>query len=139
MKKGFTLIELLIVMVVVGVLVTIALPKYNAAMEQSRSVEGILALEKLSAEANAIYVANDNSYPSDIASRLGTDEVSRSTNFGAPSITRESDGSQVTISISRLNTSGFSYTLSMVNSNGDAQDATCSGTDCDIISNNLTK
>lgn len=138
MKKGFTLIELLIVMVVVGVLVTIALPKYNAAMEQSRSLEGILALEKLSAEANAIYVANDNSYPSDIASRLGTDEVATSTNFGAPSVSRGS-ASQVTISISRLNTSGFSYTLSMVNSNGDAQDATCLGTDCDIISNNLTK
>lgn len=30
MKKGFTLIELLIVMVIVGVLVTVSLPKYRA-------------------------------------------------------------------------------------------------------------
>ena len=41
MKKRFTLIELLIVMVIVGTLVTVALPKYQRALERGRALEGL--------------------------------------------------------------------------------------------------
>ena len=41
MKKGFTLIELLIVVVMVGALVAIGLPKYQRAVERGRALEGI--------------------------------------------------------------------------------------------------
>ena len=62
MKKGFTLIELLIVMVIVGTLVTLALPKYQAALERGRAQEGLANLKAASDLINANYVLNGNSY-----------------------------------------------------------------------------
>ena len=41
MKRGFTLIELLIVMVVVSILVTVALPAYKTSMEKGRALEAM--------------------------------------------------------------------------------------------------
>ena len=64
MKKGFTLIELLIVMVLVGVLVTIVLPKYYISMERGRALEGINNLRAASDFVNTRYIINGNSYPS---------------------------------------------------------------------------
>lgn len=78
MKKGFTLIELLIVMVIVGILVAVALPKYYSSMERGRATEGIANLKAASDWVNAQYVINGNSYPA--ASDLTSLEV---TNSGA--------------------------------------------------------
>ena len=41
MKRAFTLIELLIVVIIVGVLMSIALPKYQRAVERARALEGV--------------------------------------------------------------------------------------------------
>ncbi len=41
MSKGFTLIELLMVVVIVGVLVLVAMPKYQIAVERGRALEGV--------------------------------------------------------------------------------------------------
>jgi prepilin-type N-terminal cleavage/methylation domain-containing protein len=43
-KSGFTVLELMIVVVVVGVLASLALPKFYSMVERSRSVEAINAL-----------------------------------------------------------------------------------------------
>jgi len=66
-RKGFTLTELLIVMVIVGVLATIAIPKYRTTLEHARAVEGINNLKAASDVINAHYVMNDNSYKSHTA------------------------------------------------------------------------
>ena len=70
MKKGFTLIELLIVMVVVTILVTVALPAYKTSMEKGRATEGIANAAAVSEAMNAFYIRNGNSYGS--ASTLKT-------------------------------------------------------------------
>ena len=62
MTKGFTLIELLIVMVIVGLLVTVVLPKYNAALERGRAQEALTNLKAASDAMNAQYIMNDNQY-----------------------------------------------------------------------------
>lgn len=62
MKKGFTLIELLIVMVIVGILVAVALPKYYSGLERGRAQEGFASLKAASDLINTHYVLNDNSY-----------------------------------------------------------------------------
>lgn len=62
MKKGFTLIELLIVMVVVTILVTVALPAYKTSMEKGRALEGIANAAAISDAMNAYYIRNGNDY-----------------------------------------------------------------------------
>ena len=62
MKKGFTLIELLTVVVIVGILVAVALPKYKMSLERGRAVEGMANAAALSEALNACYIQNYNSY-----------------------------------------------------------------------------
>lgn len=59
--KGFTLIELIIVVVVISVLASIALPRFTKTIEHARDQEAIVNLNLIKA-AELIYYNEYNSY-----------------------------------------------------------------------------
>lgn len=125
MKKGFTLIELLIVMVLVGVLVTIALPKYYVAMERGRAMEGITNLRAASDFINARYIMNENTYPDVNAEGVVKNGVllgdfTKSVYFNAPVYSLS--GTTALIQIARKD---GNYDLSAQNANGELTGLIC--------------
>lgn len=125
MKKGFTLIELLIVMVIVGVLVTVSLPKYRASMERGRATEGINNVRAISDAVNAKYVMNENSYSlaglTDSNGNVTGVDMTKSVNFSTPKMTLSD--SKVTVTTTRAG----SYTLTATNQNGELISIECTG------------
>ena len=64
-KQAFTLIELLVVVLIIGILAAVALPQYKRAVEKSRMLEAIMAVENI-AKANEMYKMANGNYTSDI-------------------------------------------------------------------------
>jgi len=54
--KGFTLIELMIVIIIIGVLATIGIVQYQAAVEKSRGAEAKSILGSLSTQCAAMWM-----------------------------------------------------------------------------------
>ena len=64
--NGFTLIELLIVVVVLGILATIAIPKFSA-MRQKSYIAAVTSDLKNVASQQEIYLSDYHSYATDVA------------------------------------------------------------------------
>lgn len=60
MRKGFTLIELMIVIIIVGVLATIGIVQYQAAVEKSRGAEAKSVIGYLRSQCAAKYMEDGN-------------------------------------------------------------------------------
>ena len=59
MKKGFTLLELIIVIIIVGVLTSLALPRLFDMVEFSRSTEALMNLKGLRQAMEICYLMNN--------------------------------------------------------------------------------
>lgn len=70
-KKGFTLIELLIVVVIIGILAAIALPKFAATKERAYIASMKLDLRNLIVSQEAYFSDNNSTYAPSTAA-LGT-------------------------------------------------------------------
>ena len=55
-KQGFTLTELLITVVIVGILVSIALPMYTRTIERSRATEAMAAIKAMNDSIYAFFI-----------------------------------------------------------------------------------
>lgn len=81
-SRGFTLAELLIVVVVIGILATIALPIYTKAMERAKDQEAITNLKLIKA-GELIFYSEHNAFfgpqPADIGSNAN--EIALNTNL----------------------------------------------------------
>ena len=61
-KSGFTLLEIIIVIIIVGVLASLALPRFFATVEFSKSPEALTALSVLRGSMERCYLASGGTY-----------------------------------------------------------------------------
>ncbi len=61
-KSGFTLLEIIIVIIIVGVLASLALPRFFATVEFSKSTEALNAMGTLRQSMERCYLASAGSY-----------------------------------------------------------------------------
>jgi general secretion pathway protein G len=65
-SKGFTLVELIIVVAIVGVLATLAIPAYDAIREKARIYRAVAEIRNLETEINA-YLTEKGVYPATLS------------------------------------------------------------------------
>ncbi|MCM8825077.1 MAG: prepilin-type N-terminal cleavage/methylation domain-containing protein, partial [Candidatus Omnitrophica bacterium] len=72
-KKGFTLVELMVVVIIVGILASVAVPIYRANIKKAMASEGAALLGSV-LTAQRIYYAENNTYTTTKAN-LGVDTI----------------------------------------------------------------
>ena len=83
-ERGYTLYELLFTIIIIGVIVSIALPRYTASIEKMRSAEGVQTLTAILNAEKMFYIDNNHTYTTDI-NQLDV-EIPNSSIFSTPEL-----------------------------------------------------
>ena len=73
MKQGFTLIELMVVVLIIGILSSIALPQYQRSVDKARAAEAVVTAKSI-VDAAALYATTFRACPgalSDLDVKVG--------------------------------------------------------------------
>lgn len=73
-KSGFTLLEIIIVIIIVGVLASLALPRFFSTVEYSRSTEALNALGVIRKSVVRCGMVNDNVVGCDTFAAMDVDD-----------------------------------------------------------------
>ena len=65
-QRAFTLLEIIIVVIIIGILASLALPKYHLSVEKVRSAEGVNILENVLNSERRWATDHDNTFINDI-------------------------------------------------------------------------
>ena len=79
--QGFTLLELLVVVLIIGILASIALPQYQSAVRKARVAEAKIALRALVDATDRWLLQNDRSRIGEIDEELDIDISNESQNW----------------------------------------------------------
>ncbi len=86
MKKGFTLIELLIVVVIIGILAAVAIPKFSNTKQRASRSAGIADMRNL-ATAQEGFFADSNRYAAITDTGTGTGKMNFTPSSGNTALT----------------------------------------------------
>lgn len=120
-SSAFTLTEVMVVVIIIGVLAAIAMPRYEVAVEKVRASEGVNILTALLSAEKRYALDNNNTYTA-VFAQLDFTMPGGWGNFGAPTLTAVAvGGNGVVAQLPRNDQANYDldgYTLSITENTG---------------------
>ena len=117
-KNGFTLVEVLTVVVIIGILTSMALPMYTRAIERSRATEAMADIKAMNDSIYAYYADKEEcpTFKKLVAvvpgsDALGTQITTKNFTFTMPSSTALVPGTECHGVLATRNSGGYAYTI----------------------------